>query len=86
MPPSRASAIAGRASVTVSIAAETIGIWIVMPRVSRVAVDTSFGSTCDSAGTSRTSSNVSPSLPNLRSSSRSRSTCPGASSTPIGSR
>ena len=33
IPPSRASAIASRASVTVSIAAETIGILSVMPRV-----------------------------------------------------
>ena len=49
--------------MTVSIAAETIGIWIVMPRVSWVAVETSFGRTRDSAGTSRTSSNVSPSFP-----------------------
>ena len=32
---------------------------------SRVAVETSFGSTADSAGTSRTSSKVSPSFANL---------------------
>ena len=50
MPPSRASAIAIRASVTVSIAAETIGSSSAIVRVSRVAVETSFGSTADSAG------------------------------------
>src|SRR5436190_771716 len=74
MPPSRASAIASRASVTVSIAAETIGISSAIVRVRRVAVRTSFGSTDDSAGRSRTSSKVSPSLPNFasRSSSQSR--------------
>ena len=45
MPPSRASAIAIRASVTVSIAAETTGTSSAIVRVSRVAVETSFGST-----------------------------------------
>ena len=50
MPPSRASAIASRASVTVSIAADTSGISSVMLRVIRVAVDTSLGRTRDSAG------------------------------------
>ena len=60
-PPSRASAIAMRASVTVSIAAETIGTSSAIVRVSRVAVETSFGRTDDSAGTRRTSSKVSPS-------------------------
>ena len=54
-----------RASVTVSIAAETIGISRTIVRVRRVAVETSFGSTDDSAGTSRTSSKVSPSLANF---------------------
>src|SRR5438270_3525081 len=73
IPPSRASAIARRASVTVSIAAETIGIASSMRGVRRVAVETSFGSTCDSAGTSSTSSKVSPSRPNFSSSRRRRS-------------
>ena len=72
MPPSRASAIARRASVTVSIAAETIGMLSSIERVSRVRVETSFGSTCDSAGTSSTSSKVRPSLANFRSSATSR--------------
>ena len=45
IPPSRASAIAMRASVTVSIAAETTGTLSAIVRVSRVAVETSFGST-----------------------------------------
>ena len=62
MPPSRASAIARRASVTVSIAAETSGISSSIVRVSRVRVETSLGRTADSAGTSSTSSNVSPSF------------------------
>ncbi len=64
-PPSRASAIAMRASVTVSIAAETTGTSRTIVRVSRVAVETAFGSTDDSAGTSRTSSKVRPSLANF---------------------
>src|SRR5664280_945449 len=44
-PPSRASAIASLASVTVSIAAETIGMLIVIVRVNRVTVETSLGCT-----------------------------------------
>ena len=72
-PPSRASAIAIRASVTVSIAAERIGISSAIVRVSRVAVRTSFGSTADSAGTSSTSSKVRPSRPNF---SSYESSCP----------
>ena len=67
IPPSRASAIAIRASVTVSIAAETSGISSAIVRVSRLAVETSFGRTADSAGTSRTSSKVRPSFANLSS-------------------
>ena len=73
MPPSRASAIAARASVTVSIAADTIGISSSIVRVRRVRVETSPGSTLDSDGTSSTSSKVSPSLENLRSRARRRS-------------
>ena len=53
------------------------------PRVSRVAVDTSLGSTADAAGTSSTSSNVSPSCANFRSSASSRSSSSGRSSTAI---
>jgi hypothetical protein len=49
----------------VSIAAETIGTSRTIVRVSRVAVLTAFGRTCDSDGTRRTSSNVSPSVPNF---------------------
>src|SRR5438552_1145784 len=64
-PPSRASAIAMRASVTVSIAAETTGTSSTIVRVNRVAVETAFGRTDDSAGTSRTSSKVSPSFANF---------------------
>ena len=73
MPPARASAIARRASVTVSIAAETIGIWSVIEGVKRVTVETSFGSTSDSAGSRSTSSNVRPSFPNFRSNATRRS-------------
>ena len=73
-PPARASAIASRASVTVSIAAETTGIASSISRESRVRVETSFGSTSDSAGTRRTSSNASPSRANFSSSETSRST------------
>ena len=61
IPPACAIAIARRASVTVSIAADTRGTlrWIVL--VSRLRVSTWLGSTRDRAGTSRTSSNVRPS-------------------------
>ncbi len=48
------------ASVTVSIAAETRGMRSSTDRVKRVAVETSFGRTCDSAGSSSTSSKVRP--------------------------
>ena len=67
MPPMRASAIAIAASVTVSMAAETTGMRSSTDRVKRVVVATSFGRTCDSAGTSRTSSNVRPSRANFSS-------------------
>jgi hypothetical protein len=82
IPPSRASAIAIGASVTVSIAAEMTGISSSIARVKRVRVETSFGRTADSAGTSRTSSNVRPSFANFASSAskRSTSTRPSSSS------
>src|SRR5581483_9186919 len=48
-------------------------------RVSRVRVDTSFGSTSDSAGTSRTSSKASPSRANFCSNSSSPSIRPSSS-------
>ena len=53
------------ASVTVSMAADTIGMLSWIFGVRRAAVLTSFGRTLDSAGSSRTSSNVSPSLANF---------------------
>ncbi|MDZ7592341.1 MAG: hypothetical protein U5L05_17025 [Rubrivivax sp.] len=65
MPPSWAMAIASRASVTVSIAAETSGRFSVMRRDSRVARLVSRGNTCEKAGTSNTSSKVSA-LPSRR--------------------
>ena len=58
-PPSCAMAIARRASVTVSIAAETSGMLSAIERVRRVFRDTSRGTTRECAGTSRTSSKVS---------------------------
>ena len=58
MPPARAMAMARRASVTVSMAADTMGMASSMRGVSRVAVETSLGRTEDSAGTSSTSSKV----------------------------
>ncbi len=60
-PPCRAKAIANLDSVTVSIAAETIGILSKMFCVNFVARFTSLGSTFDAWGTNKTSSNVRPS-------------------------
>src|SRR5207247_2383500 len=60
IPPSRAIAMASRASVTVSMAALTIGMLIVMRRVNRVRVSVSAGKTEDLAATNATSSKVSP--------------------------
>jgi hypothetical protein len=65
MPPSWASAIARRASVTVSIAAETSGRLRRMLREREVARLVSRGRTLDRAGTSNTSSKVSA-LPRRR--------------------
>jgi formate-dependent nitrite reductase membrane component NrfD len=58
MPPSRAIAIASSDSVTVSIAAESIGMFNLILRVSRVETFTSLGKTFDFAGTSNISSKV----------------------------
>ena len=54
MPPCRAIAIAIRASVTVSMAAEMSGTLIEISRVSRVVVSTSLGMTSVSPGSSST--------------------------------
>ena len=62
MPPSRAMAMAMDASVTVSIAAETTGMFRVMLREKRVSKLTSRGNTSEYAGTSSTSSKVRPSM------------------------
>src|SRR5947209_2479427 len=59
-PPSRAIAMASRASVTVSMAALTMGMLIVMRRVNRGRVSVSAGQSEDLAGTNATSSKVSP--------------------------
>src|SRR5438128_1908493 len=61
MPPRCAMAIAMSASVTVSIAEDRIGICSGVSRVRKVRVSAWLGSTLDSSGCSRTSSNVSPS-------------------------
>ena len=65
MPPSCAMAMARRASVTVSMAADTSGRFRLMLRESRVARLVSRGKTCEYAGTSNTSSKVSA-LPSRR--------------------
>ena len=64
-PPWRAIAIAIRASVTVSIAADTSGIRNVTDRESRVVVSASPGPRSEYAGTSNTSSYVKPCGANL---------------------
>ena len=56
MPPTRAIAIAIRASVTVSMALETSGMDSRTVRVSRLPVSTSAGTTSEAPGTSSTSS------------------------------
>ena len=56
MPPWRAMAIAMRASVTVSIAAESSGVATVMRRVRRELVSASLGMTSVCPGSRRTSS------------------------------
>src|SRR5215831_4802818 len=61
IPPCCAIAIASRDSVTVSMAALTMGIFRLILRVRRVCVETSAGKTSDFCGTNRTSSKVSPS-------------------------
>jgi hypothetical protein len=59
IPPWRAIAMAISASVTVSIAADTSGIFSVSRRVSLVDTSTLRGCTDEWLGTSSTSSNVS---------------------------
>ena len=62
IPPSLAKAIANAASVTVSIAAESIGIFRRIVFVSWVLISTSRGKISLNAGTSKTSSKVKPSI------------------------
>ena len=62
MPPARAMAIAIRASVTVSIAELTSGTRSRILRVSWLAVSALAGTTSEAAGSSSTSSKVSPSI------------------------
>ena len=61
IPPSWAIAIARRASVTVSIAAETMGMLRRTPGARLVETSAVAGNTLENAGISSTSSNVSPS-------------------------
>ena len=58
MPPNCAMAMASAVSVTVSMAAETIGTLRAISRVRRVRISTSPGMTSDGPGSSSTSSNV----------------------------
>jgi len=60
-PPCRAMPMASRDSVTVSIAAETTGIFSAILRVRQVRVSASVGKIADFPGSSSTSSNVSAS-------------------------
>ena len=62
IPPCWAMAMASRDSVTVSIAALTMGMFNRMLRVSEVAVSTAVGSTSERPGSRRTSSKVRPSV------------------------
>ena len=85
MPPNCAITIAMSASVTVSIAAESIGVLSVISRVTRLLGSAIEGTISDSAGTSRTSSKVRPrrmsmgcALPMLAGIVRARITAPGA--------
>ena len=61
MPPWRAMAMARRESVTVSMAAATMGMFSAILRERHVRVSACAGSTEDFPGSSSTSSNVSPS-------------------------
>jgi hypothetical protein len=61
IPPCREIAMARRPSVTVSMAAETMGMFSEMLRVRHVRVSACAGSTDDLPGKSSTSSKVSPS-------------------------
>ena len=63
IPPSRASAIAMRVSVTVSIALDRSGVATVIRRVSREDVSASLGMTSVCPGSRSTSSYVSPTKP-----------------------
>ena len=61
MPPASAMAMASALSVTVSMAAEMIGMRSSTARVRRVEVSASAGTMLERAGTSNTSSNASAS-------------------------
>src|SRR5512139_1152886 len=74
MPPSWAMAIARRASVTVSMAAETKGRFREILREKRVARVVSLGRTWEYAGTNNTSSKVSA-LPRRRMSKLQKKDC-----------
>jgi hypothetical protein len=61
IPPLWAMAMASRLSVTVSMAADTSGMFSLISRVNRVDTSTWVGITSDAPGSSKTSSKVSPS-------------------------
>src|ERR1700761_9431223 len=65
-PPAWAMAMASRLSVTVSMAADTSGMFRLSSRVKRVVVLTCPGMTSDGPGSSKTSSKVSPSRISMR--------------------
>ena len=65
MPPSRARAMARVASVTVSMAEDSMGMLSVRSLVSLLRMSTSRGNTWEKAGNNSTSSNVSPSPKNF---------------------
>ena len=66
MPPAWAMAMASRLSVTVSMAADTSGMFRLICRVNLDAVFTWPGMTSDGPGSSKTSSKVSPSRISMR--------------------
>ena len=66
-PPAWAMATASRPSVTVSMAEEITGMFSRIPRVNRVRTSVCAGITEEAAGSSKTSSKVSPSRISMRS-------------------
>ena len=78
-PPVLAIAMASWASVTVSMAADTIGMASGIDGTTRVAVETSAGNTSDAAGSRSTSSKVRPSVANFSGNGSTVIPCPVSS-------